>query len=69
MLTLVLMLLLQSDITISQNSKCKNKAGARDADWVILYKGPAQNTGKLLASDVPGNWDDGARDVAQEYQM
>ncbi|KRX58199.1 Deoxyribonuclease-2-alpha [Trichinella sp. T9] len=32
---------------------------------VILYKGPAQNTGKLLASDVPGNWMDGARDVTQ----
>ncbi|KRX17641.1 Deoxyribonuclease-2-alpha [Trichinella nelsoni] len=27
--------------------------------------GPAQNTGKLLASDVPGNWADGARDVTQ----
>ncbi|KRX70133.1 Deoxyribonuclease-2-alpha [Trichinella sp. T6] len=27
--------------------------------------GPAQNTGKLLASDVPGNWADGAADVTQ----
>ncbi|KRY43830.1 hypothetical protein T03_6896, partial [Trichinella britovi] len=65
MLTLVFMLLLQPDITISQNSKCKNRGGAGDADWVILYKGPAQNTGKLLASDVPGNWADGAGDVTQ----
>ncbi|KRZ32459.1 Deoxyribonuclease-2-alpha [Trichinella pseudospiralis] len=32
---------------------------------VILYKGPAQNTGKLLASDVPGNWADGAAVVTQ----
>ncbi|KRX52048.1 Deoxyribonuclease-2-alpha, partial [Trichinella sp. T9] len=30
-----------------------------------MQTGPAQNTGKLLASDVPGNWEDGARDVAQ----
>ncbi|KRX98697.1 Deoxyribonuclease-2-alpha [Trichinella pseudospiralis] len=65
MLTLVLMLLLLPDITISQNSKCKNRAGAGDAEWVILYKGPAQNTGKLLASDVPGNWADGAAVVTQ----
>ncbi|KRX50734.1 Deoxyribonuclease-2-alpha, partial [Trichinella sp. T9] len=31
----------------------------------IAAQGPAQNTGKLLASDVPGNWMDGARDVTQ----
>ncbi|KRY27619.1 Deoxyribonuclease-2-alpha [Trichinella spiralis] len=43
----------------------KNNTICQNTYRVILYKGPAQNTGKLLASDVPGNWDDGARDVAQ----
>ncbi|KRZ77510.1 Deoxyribonuclease-2-alpha [Trichinella papuae] len=40
-------------------------AQVENCPQVILYKGPAQNTGKLLASDVPGNWADGARDVTQ----
>ncbi|KAL1284409.1 Dihydroxyacetone kinase [Trichinella pseudospiralis] len=53
MLTLVLMLLLLPDITISQNSKCKNRAGAGDAEWVILYKGPAQNTAASLFRAEP----------------
>ncbi|KRX34114.1 Deoxyribonuclease-2-alpha, partial [Trichinella murrelli] len=57
MLTLVLMLLLQPNIAISQNSKCKNRGGAGDADWVILYKGPAQNT------DALANWVNGAAAV------
>ncbi|KAL1226917.1 Deoxyribonuclease-2-alpha [Trichinella spiralis] len=29
---------------ISQQWKCKNRAGAANADWAILYKGPAQDT-------------------------
>ncbi|XP_003378197.1 deoxyribonuclease II family protein [Trichinella spiralis] len=48
-----------------QNSKCKNNAGGQDIDWAILYKGPAQNNGKLLASDSPNDWANGAAPVTQ----
>ncbi|KRZ16636.1 Deoxyribonuclease-2-alpha [Trichinella zimbabwensis] len=53
------------NIISSQTSKCKNNAGAQDVDWAILYKGPAQNNGKLLASDSPDAWADGAAVVTQ----
>ncbi|KAL1235896.1 Deoxyribonuclease-2-alpha [Trichinella spiralis] len=46
-----------------KNSKCKNRDGAGDADWAILYKGPAQDTGKFLASNAADNWVDGAAAV------
>ncbi|KRX69083.1 Deoxyribonuclease-2-alpha [Trichinella sp. T6] len=48
-----------------KNRTPENHKISQNTYRVILYKGPAQNTGKLLASDVPGNWEDGARDVAQ----
>ncbi|KRX15315.1 Deoxyribonuclease-2-alpha [Trichinella nelsoni] len=32
----------------------------------ILYKGPAQNNGKLLASDSPNDWANGAAPVTQQ---
>ncbi|XP_003378195.1 deoxyribonuclease II family protein [Trichinella spiralis] len=51
--------------TVFNFQTTKNNTICQNTYRVILYKGPAQNTGKLLASDVPGNWDDGARDVAQ----
>ncbi|KRZ16637.1 Deoxyribonuclease-2-alpha [Trichinella zimbabwensis] len=63
MLTLVFVLLLLPNITISQNSKCKNTNGAGDADWAILYKGPTQDRGKFLASNAPDNWVNGAAAV------
>ncbi|KRX28123.1 Deoxyribonuclease-2-alpha [Trichinella nelsoni] len=48
-----------------KNRTIKNNTIIQNTYRVILYKGPAQNTGKLLASDAFANWDDGARDVAQ----
>ncbi|KRY45516.1 Deoxyribonuclease-2-alpha, partial [Trichinella britovi] len=53
------------NIISSQNAKCKTNDGLQDADWAILYKGPAQNNGKLLASDSPNNWANGAAIVTQ----
>ncbi|XP_003367244.1 deoxyribonuclease II superfamily [Trichinella spiralis] len=52
-------------ITISQEWKCKTRAGAANADWAILYKGPAQNTGKLFTSNSPAAWEGGAVPVTQ----
>ncbi|KRZ16642.1 Deoxyribonuclease-2-alpha [Trichinella zimbabwensis] len=40
-------------------------AQVENCPQVILYKGPAQNTGKLLASDAPNDWANGAREVTQ----
>ncbi|KRY45519.1 Deoxyribonuclease-2-alpha [Trichinella britovi] len=48
-----------------KNRTPENHKISQNTYRVILYKGPAQNTGKLLASDALANWDDGARDVAQ----
>ncbi|KRX52798.1 Deoxyribonuclease-2-alpha, partial [Trichinella sp. T9] len=48
------------NITVSQNLKCKNNNDAGNVDWVILYKGPTQASGKVLLSTAPGNWENGA---------
>ncbi|KAL1226919.1 Deoxyribonuclease-2-alpha [Trichinella spiralis] len=61
----VLILLALPNIISSQNAKCKTNNGLQDADWAILYKGPAQNNGKLLASDSPNDWANGAAVVTQ----
>ncbi|KRY44049.1 hypothetical protein T03_5615, partial [Trichinella britovi] len=60
----VLIFLVLPNIISSQNAKCKNNNG-QDADWAMLYKGPAQNNGKLLASDSPNDWANGAAPVTQ----
>ncbi|KRX70263.1 Deoxyribonuclease-2-alpha [Trichinella sp. T6] len=41
------------------NAKCKNNNAQQDADWAILYKGPAQN------NDSPNDWANGAAPVTQ----
>ncbi|KRX33067.1 hypothetical protein T05_15879, partial [Trichinella murrelli] len=75
---IILILFVLPHIIISQQWKCKNRAGAANADCIyyvyavmqntyraILYKGPAQNNGKLLASDSPNDWANGAEAVTQ----
>ncbi|KRY27623.1 Deoxyribonuclease-2-alpha [Trichinella spiralis] len=62
---IILILFVLPHMIISQQWKCKNRAGAANADWAILYKGPAQDTGKLLASDSPNDWANGAAAVTQ----
>ncbi|KRZ48674.1 Plancitoxin-1, partial [Trichinella nativa] len=37
-------------------SKCQDLNGAAPADWAILYKAPAQNTGKALIAGAVQNW-------------
>ncbi|KRY00465.1 Deoxyribonuclease-2-alpha [Trichinella pseudospiralis] len=37
-------------------SKCQSLDGRAAADWAILYKAPAQNTGKALIGGGAGNW-------------
>ncbi|XP_003381762.1 deoxyribonuclease II family protein [Trichinella spiralis] len=37
-------------------SKCQDLNGAAPADWAILYKAPAQNTGKALIGGAAANW-------------
>ncbi|KRY06611.1 Deoxyribonuclease-2-alpha [Trichinella patagoniensis] len=61
----VLIFLALPNIIYSQNAKCKTNDAQQDADWAILYKGPAQNNGKLLASDSPNDWANGAAPVTQ----
>ncbi|KRY45269.1 Plancitoxin-1 [Trichinella britovi] len=40
----------------SATSKCQDLNGAAPADWAILYKAPAQNTGKALIAGAVQNW-------------
>ncbi|KRZ47623.1 hypothetical protein T02_14221, partial [Trichinella nativa] len=37
-------------------SKCQNLDGTAATDWAILYKAPAQNTGKALIGGAAANW-------------
>ncbi|KRX14451.1 Deoxyribonuclease-2-alpha [Trichinella nelsoni] len=57
---IILILFVLPHMIISQQWKCKNRAGAANADWAILYKGPAQN------NDSPNDWANGAAAVTQQ---
>ncbi|KRY49797.1 Deoxyribonuclease-2-alpha [Trichinella britovi] len=65
MLEIIFILFVLPHITISQEWKCKTRAGADNADWAILYKGPAQNTGKLFTSNSRAAWEGEAAPVTQ----
>ncbi|KRX43012.1 Deoxyribonuclease-2-alpha [Trichinella murrelli] len=62
----VVLIFLLINLSHSQTSTCRNNNGGNDADWkvfshnqAIVYKAPAQDTGKIIHAGAVGNWDNG----------
>ncbi|KRY98967.1 hypothetical protein T11_4583, partial [Trichinella zimbabwensis] len=56
----VLLIFIFINLSYSQTSTCRDNNGRNPADWAIVYKAPAQATGKIILAGAVGSWDDSA---------